>query len=155
MPKIVQEQLKKQAVIGEVHINPYVFTVDANDFRMEEPDGQPIVAFKRLFVDFELKSLFNWAWTFRQVSLEGPQVNAVIAKDGALNLAGLAPPSEAPPKPPEKDKGPPRLLIEDISIDEGQIDFTDRRQSKPASITLKPLQGADQEPHHPARAGRT
>src|SRR5512137_792904 len=71
VPKIVQEQLKKQAAIGEVRINPYIFTVEANDFRMEEPDGQPIVGFKRLFVDFELKSLFNWAWTFRQVSLEG------------------------------------------------------------------------------------
>ena len=140
VPKIVQEQLKKQAVIGEVRFNPYVFTFEVNDFRMDEPDGQPIVGFKRFFVDFELKSLFKWAWTFRQVSLEGPQVNAVIAKDGALNLAGLAPPSEEPPKPPEKDQAPPRLLIEDISIDEGQIDFTDRRPSKPASITLRPLQ---------------
>jgi len=140
VPKIVQEQFKKQAAIGEVRINPYLFTVDANDFRMEEPDGQPIVGFKRLFVDFELKSLFKWAWTFRQVSLEGPHVNAVIAKDGALNLAGLAPPSEAPPKPPEKDNGPPPLIVEALSIDQGQVDFTDRRQSKQASITLKPLQ---------------
>jgi hypothetical protein len=140
LPKIVQEQLKKQAAIGEVHVNPYIFTVDANDFSMMEPDGRPIVGFKRLFVDFELKSLFKWAWTFRQVSLEGPHVNAVIAKDGALNLAGLAPPSEAPPKPPEKDKGPPPLIVEKLSIDQGHIDFTDQRQSKQASITLKPLQ---------------
>ncbi|HSM89378.1 MAG TPA: DUF748 domain-containing protein, partial [Desulfobacterales bacterium] len=140
VPKIVQEQIKKQAAIGEVRINPYLFTVDANDFRMEEPDGQPIVGFKRLFVDFELKSLFKWAWTFRQVSLEGPHVNAVIAKDGALNLAGLAPPSEAPPTPPEKDDAPPPLIVEELSIDQGQVDFTDQRQSKPASITLKPLQ---------------
>jgi len=140
VPKIVQEQLKKQAAIGEVRINPFIFTVEANDFRMEEPDGQPIVGFKRLFVDFELKSLFKWAWTFRQVSLEAPHVNAVIAKNGALNLADLALPSEEPPEPPEKDQAPPRLLIEEFSIDGGQIDFTDRRQSKPASITLKPLQ---------------
>jgi hypothetical protein len=140
VPKIVQEQLKKHAAIGEVRINPYLFTVDANDFRMEEPDGQPIVGFKRLFVDFELKSLFKWAWTFRQASLEGPHVNAVIAKDGVLNLAGLAPPSEATPMPPEKDKGPPPLIVEEFSIDQGQVDFTDQRLSKPASITLKPLQ---------------
>lgn len=139
VPKIVQDQLKKQASIGDVAINPYIFTVEANDFRMDEPDGQPIVGFKRLFIDFELKSLFKWAWTFRQVMLEGPRVNAVIAKDGALNLAQLAPPSEAP-TPPEKDEGLPRLIIEEIGIDQGQIDFTDRRQSKPASITLTPLQ---------------
>ena len=120
VPKIAQDQLKKQAVVGDVHINPYTFTVEANDFRMEESDGQPIMGFKRLFVDFELKSLFKWAWTFPQVNLEGPHVNAVIANDGTLNLAGLAPPTEAPPQPPEKDKTPSRLIMEEITIDEGQ-----------------------------------
>ncbi len=140
VPKIVQEQLKKQAVIGEVRFNPYVFTFEVNDFRMDEPDGQPIVGFKRFFVDFELKSLFKWAWTFRQVSLEGPQVNAVIDPDGALNLAQLAPPATAPPPPAaDKDKGLPRLIFEEIVVDQGQIDFTDRRHSTPAAITFKPF----------------
>jgi uncharacterized protein involved in outer membrane biogenesis len=140
VPKIVQEQLAKQAEIGEVRFNPYVFTFEANDFSLQEPDGQPIMGLKRLFVDFELKSLFNWAWTFRQIALEGPQVNAVIAKNGTLNLAQLAPPSEAPATPPEKDKALPQLIVEDFSIDQGQIDFTDRRPSKPAAIEFKPLQ---------------
>ena len=140
VPKIVQEQINKQALIGEVRINPYLFKVEATDFRMEELDGQPIASFKRLFVDCELKSLFKWAWTFRQVRLEGPHVNAVIAKDGTLNLASLAPPSEATSQTSAKDQAPPRLIIEDIAIDGGQIDFTDRRQSEPATISLKPLQ---------------
>jgi len=140
VPRIVQEQLKKQAIIGEVRINPYTFKVEANDLRMEEPDGQPIAGFKRLFVDFELKSLFKWAWTFRQLSLEVPHVNAVIAEDGILNLASLAPPPETSPQPSEEEQTPPRLIIEDLSIDGGQIDLTDRRQSNPAHITLKPLQ---------------
>jgi hypothetical protein len=140
VPKIVQEQIKKQALIGEVRINPYLFKAEANDFRMEEADGQPIASFKRLFVDFELKSLLKWAWTFRQVRLEGPHVNAVITKDGTLNLASLAPPSEATSQPPTKEQAPPRLIIEDIAIDGGQIDFTDRRQSEPATISLTPLQ---------------
>ncbi len=140
VPKIVEERIKKQAFIGEVSINPYLFKVEAADFRMQEMGGQPIASFKRLFVDFELKSLFKWAWTFRQVRLEGPHVNAVIAKDGTLNLASLAPTSEATPQPSAKDQAPPRLIIEDIAIDGGQIDFTDRRQSEPATISLRPLQ---------------
>ena len=140
VPKIVQEQLKKQAVVGEVRFNPYVFTFEVNDFRMDEPDGQPIVGFKRFFVDFELKSLFKWAWTFRQVSLEGPQVNAVINHDSGLNLAQLAPPATAPPQPASnKDNGLPRMIFEEIVVDQGQIDFTDRRHSTPAAITFKPF----------------
>jgi len=140
VPKIAQERLQKQAAIGEVRFNPYVFTFEAQDFSMQEPDGQPITGFKRLFVDLELKSLTNWAWTFRQIILEGPQVNAIIAKDGALNLAQLAPPSEKPPAPPEKEEALPRLIVEDLSIDQGQIGFTDRRPSKPAAIEFKPMQ---------------
>ena len=57
VPKIVQEQLQKQAAIGEVRFNPYTFTFEANDFSLQEPGGQLIVGFKRLFVDFELASL--------------------------------------------------------------------------------------------------
>ena len=140
VPKTIQEQLNKQAAIGEVRINPYTFKIEANDFQMEGLDSQPIISLKRLFVDFELKSLLKWAWTFRQLILEGPHVNLVIAKDGTLNLASLAPRTETPPQPSEKDQAPPRLIIDDITIDGGQIDFTDRRQSNPAAISLKPLQ---------------
>ncbi len=137
-PKIVQAELKRQASIGEVRFNPYAFTFEANDFRLDEPGGEPIAGFKRLFIDFELKSLFNWAWTFREVVIDTLQVNAVIASDGVLNLAQLAPATDAPP-PPETDEPPPRLIIEQVSIEQGRVDFTDRRLSEPAAVTLAPL----------------
>jgi hypothetical protein len=140
VPKIAEEQIRKQAAIGEVRFNPYVFTFEANDFSLQEPDGQPIIGFRRLFVDFELKSLFNWAWTFRQLALEGPHVNAVVSKSGVLNLAALVPPSKEPLPPQEKSEGPPPLVVEELSIDQGQIGLSDQRPAKPASIALKPLQ---------------
>jgi len=124
LPGVVQKELKKQASIGEVRVNPYLFTFEANAFRLDEPDGQPIVGFKRLFVDFELKSLFKWAWTFRQVRLEDPAVNAVIHPDGRLNLTSLVPPSDVSP-PQNADDQPPRLIFEEIMIDQGRIDYKD------------------------------
>ena len=139
VPKIIQKQINKQALIGKVRINPFLFMVEANDFRLEEENGQPIADFKRLLVDFELKSLFKWAWTFRQVRLEAPRVNGVIAKDGTLNLASLAPPTQAASEPAAKNQTPPRLVIEDLAIEKGQIDVTDLRQSEPATVSLTPL----------------
>ncbi|MDD5203909.1 MAG: DUF748 domain-containing protein, partial [Desulfobacterales bacterium] len=65
-------------------------------------------------------------------------VNAVIQKDGSLNLASLAPPSEGSP-PQEKEEHPPRFIFEDIRIAQGQIDLADRRQSEPAAISINPL----------------
>jgi len=139
VPKIVQEQLQKKAGIGDVRFNPYLFALEVNDLRLDEPDGKLIAGFQRLFVDFELKSLFKWAWTFRQVSLQGLRVNAVMEHDGTLNLARLAPPSPAPPEE-IPDQHPPRLIFEEIIIDQGQVDFSDRTQSSPAALKIAPLQ---------------
>lgn len=146
VPKLVHEKIHKKAEIGEVRFNPYIFTFEANDFSMDEPDGRPITGFKRFFVDFELKSLFKRAWTFQRIALESPRVNAVIEPDGALNLARLVPASETPPdqdaeapSPDDKKEPPPRLLIEDILIDQGRIDFMDQRQSVPAAVAFKPF----------------
>jgi hypothetical protein len=140
VPKIVHENYQKSATIGKVRFNPYVFKFEANNFRMDELDGQPILGFKQLFANFQLKSLFKWAWTFQRVAVDEPHLNAVIAPDGTLNLAQLASDSEeekAPPK--EEDESLPRLIIEHLFIAQGRIDFTDQRQSEPASINFMPL----------------
>ena len=89
VPQIAQDLLQRDAHIGKVRINPFLFKLEANDFELTEPEGTPIGAFKRLLVDFELSSLFRWAWTFRQIALDEPLVNLVIGTDGALNLAKL------------------------------------------------------------------
>jgi hypothetical protein len=137
VPQISQDLLQRDAHIGKVHFNPFLFTLEANDFELLETDGTPIGGFKRLLVDFELSSLFRWAWTFRQITLDEPVVNLVIGTDGALNLAKLT--TKGPDQTEESDSGPPRLLLENIAISDGAIDIIDRRQSSPATLTFRPL----------------
>lgn len=137
VPQITQNLLQREAHIGKVHINPFLFTLEADDFELTETDGTPIGAFKRLLVDFELSSLIRWAWTFRQVTLDDPLVNLVIGTDGALNLAKLAP--KGPHQAEEPDARPPRLLLQDISVSGGAIDIIDRRQSSPATLAFRPF----------------
>jgi len=141
VPQIIHDQLGKQAVIGKVRINPFIFTFEVNDFRMDEPDGQLLAGCKQLFVDFEMSSIFKWAWTFRQVSLQEPTVHLVIEPDGSFSLAKLAPPATTPPAKPEPatSSTPPRLIFQDILLDQGKIDFIDQRQSQPATMSLHPL----------------
>ncbi|MDX9788474.1 MAG: DUF748 domain-containing protein [Desulfobacterales bacterium] len=139
LPKIIHENLQKKAVIGNVALNPYIFKLEMGAFRMDEPDGQPILAFERLLVDFELKSLFRWAWVFREIQLDGPAVNAVIQKKGGLNLAHLGSSSEVERPKDETRSPPPRLVFESIRIINGQFTFTDQRPDTPATITLSPL----------------
>ena len=39
LPRVLQKNLVCEARLGEVRINPYLFTFEANDFRMFDLDG--------------------------------------------------------------------------------------------------------------------
>jgi hypothetical protein len=138
VPRIVYENFEKDAVIGDVHFNPYFFTLETNDFHIEELDGRPILGFNYLLVNFELKSLFKWAWTFKRIEFLEPYLNAIITPNGTLNLLQFTQASEEPP-PEEQDESLPRLIIEHLVINQGNIHFTDQRQTKPANVHFIPL----------------
>src|SRR5687768_4282834 len=53
IPEQVTGLLKRQASLGEVHVNPLLFRVELRDFMLAETDGAPLVEFRRLLIDFE------------------------------------------------------------------------------------------------------
>jgi len=88
--KFVRENYGRELAIGEVRINPFRLDIELRDLAFPDADGQPMLAFERMYADFELASLWNRAFTFREVTVEAPLVRAVIRPDGAMNLADLA-----------------------------------------------------------------
>ena len=138
VPRYVQEQLGRRAEIGEVRVNPLLFKIDVRQFRLKEADGRPLLAFDRLFVDFELSSLFRWAWTFAEIRLEGPRVDMVAGADGRVNIAELL---EAFPKgdPPAKPTAPPRVLLQHTVVSDGVVSFTDLSRRVPQTAVAQPI----------------
>ena len=140
VPRYVQEQLKRRAEMGEVRVNPLLFKLEIKDFRLQEADGKPLLGFDRLFVDFELSSLFRWAWTFAEIQLDGPRVDAVLERDGRFNVAELLdsfPRSQAAPEPPAS--APTRMLLQHAVVRSGSLSFTDHSAGKPQTATLEPI----------------
>jgi uncharacterized protein involved in outer membrane biogenesis len=141
VPRYVQEQLKRRAEIGEVRVNPLLFKLEIKDFRLQEADGKPLLGFDRLFVDFELSSLFRWAWTFAEIQLDAPRVDAALARDGRLNIAQLLdsfPRSEKPPEPTAP--APPRVLLQHAVVRRGSMSFTDHSaRTNPHTAALEPI----------------
>jgi len=108
-PRYVEEQLKRRLEIGEVRVNPLLFKVEIKQFRLQEADGRPLLGFDRLFVDFELSSLFRRAWTFAEIQLDAPRLDVVMARDGRVNLADLL--AAFPQGEPSKEPAPaPRRI---------------------------------------------
>ena len=138
IPRIAEEQLQRKASVGDVLVNPLLFRVRIRDFALAEPDGQLIVGFKRLMVDFELSSLLRWAWTFSSIRLDGLDLRAELRPDG-FNLAALGP-KPAPGEAQSKGDGkPPRLLLQHAALRGGRVTFTDRTISTPTSAVLQPI----------------
>ncbi|OPL11674.1 MAG: hypothetical protein AVO39_04985 [delta proteobacterium MLS_D] len=146
VPPALEERLDSDVTLGNVRINPFSLTFEVTDFGIAEPDGAPMVGFERLFVNFQLSSLFRWALTFKEAILEAPSINIVVEEDGSLNLARLAGesgddgtvPAEDEEQSPEESR-PLRMLIHNIAVTGGKIEVTDNRQDEPAATSLHPL----------------
>ncbi len=138
VPRYAQEQLKRRAEIGEVRLNPLLFKLEIKNFRLQEADGRPLLAFDRLFVDFEISSLFRRAWTFAEIQLEAPRLDVVLTQDGRLNVAELLdafPRSEPAPAP----TAPRRVLLEHAVVRGGGLSFTDLSGRAPQTATVEPI----------------
>ncbi|MBW2602823.1 MAG: DUF748 domain-containing protein [Deltaproteobacteria bacterium] len=133
------EKLQRKASIAEVRVNPFLFTFEARDFVLEEADNRPIVGFDRLFVDFQISSLFRWAWTFADVRIERPSLLVEIRHNGRLNLADLADSLPKSKDPPPTDSRPPRLIVHHAEVIGGSFTFGDRSNTTHAQETFWPL----------------
>ncbi|MGH7752660.1 MAG: DUF748 domain-containing protein, partial [Gemmatimonadales bacterium] len=141
VPRYVQEQLKRRAEIGEVRVNPLLFKVEIKRFRLQEADGRPLLGFDRLFVDLQLSSLFRWAWTFAEITLEGPRLDAALSPDGRLNLADLVDslPRGEPSAEPPQATATPRVLLQHAVVRGGVVSFTDLSGRNPVTAALEPI----------------
>lgn len=145
-PQLVEQQLGAQGSVGVVRINPFLLTVEANDLAIAEKTGDPVFSIGRLFIDFETSSLLRWAWTFREIRLEKPVVNAELDARENLNIARLFAPrdGQAAEKPAEPG-GTPRLLLQQVVISEGIFQFTDRTLQPAAVARFDPVNFEIQE----------
>jgi hypothetical protein len=140
-PKIVRDQAAsfvrenygRELAVGEIRIHPFKLQAEVHDLALPDADGQPMLGFDRLFVDFELASLWNRAFTFRELTVEAPLLNAVVRPDGSLNLADLALPED----PEEPDEPLPRIWIQQLDVGRGLVGFTDQARPKPLSRTFR------------------
>lgn len=132
------ELLERPVTLERVRINPFVLSLEANDFAVREQDGRPLIGFERLFVNFQLSSLFRWAWTFREITLEGPSAAVRRDAEGQINLARLLPETSDEP-PAEQDGGLVRLIVGDLRIERGRIAFTDQVPDPAFELPIGPV----------------
>ena len=139
--KKASKALGREVSAGKVRINPYTLSASVADLRVRDTDGETLASWKRLFVDFELVSVFGRSWVFREIALEEPYARLVILKDGALNVSDIVErlKAQAPPPPGTPPAEPKGVRIGLLAIEGARFEFRDLSREEPFSTVLGPL----------------
>jgi len=146
VPRILRSTLMKEIpktlgvtpAVGEIRFNPFLFQLEIKDFSLAAPDGGKLLGFGRLFVDFELSSIWHRAYSFAAIDIGSPRVNAVVARDGRLNLLQLSP-KAAPAKPKEKNEPLPAIRIGSFKVSQGLVTYADQSRPSEFEARLEPI----------------
>jgi hypothetical protein len=134
----IPKSLGVMPTVGEIHLNPFLLQLEIKDFSLVAPDGERLLGFGRLFVDFELSSLWRRAYSFADIDIEAPSVNAVVAHDGVLNLSRLNPKTPKP-KPRAASEPLPAIRIASFKVSRGLVSYEDRSRPSAFAARLEPI----------------
>ena len=109
--------------INKVDINPFVLSIRIVELELLDPVGDPVVRAGEIFVNFQLSSLFRWAWTFDEFRITRPELFVARDKAGDLNFAYLtaSPAAEEPSDPTPMT----RMMIFAFAISDGAVHWRD------------------------------
>ena len=146
-PRVVRSSLLKDIPaaidatpsVGEIHINPFLLQATIDDFALADADGGRLLGFRRLFIDFQLSSIWHRAYSFANIDIAAPYVSAVMAKDGRLNLLRLKPKPTPHPAPANNDEPLPALRIGSFKISQASVAYEDRSRPDVFAMRLEPL----------------
>lgn len=146
-----------QVHVRSVWFNPFLWRLNVKGLEVFDSDNKTVmVGFDKFTVDVSFLKLFKKIYRLETVSLDGLKVRTVLLPDGKVNLLSLIPTSAAPaqtaapeskaPEPaqpvtpenktPETDKPLPMVVVDQISLTNGRIQFVDQSVSPSFSTEL-------------------
>ena len=146
----VRDSFDAELVLGKVAINPFVLSLRIEGLELDDPAGDEVSRIDAIFVNFQLSSLFRWAWTFDEFHVNGADFFVSRDAAGAFNIAAFLTQAAE-----DSESSTPRLLIFDFAIKENVVHWNDRLPSEPVATRFGPINIEIQELNTlPQRAGQ-
>jgi len=140
----VNQHLGWQTEIQSVTVNPFQLTLSIEKLALL--DGQSnTLSFSRFHADFELRSLFEGAFTFKNIELLEPSFSLAIDKDGSTNIQRALALHAQPKTKKEVQRQTdspleiPKLLFDNIIVQNGSFTVNDRSQGELITHQLNPI----------------
>ena len=140
---LTQQDFGRTLSIGDVRFNPFTWTLQVADFSFPDADGRPMISFGHLEVRLGIASVTRLAPSLSEIVLDGPHVNAVVRRNGTLNLADLAKPfaqpANAKPQPASTASKPFKAFVDRLAVDNGSATYEDESRPTPFRLDLDPI----------------
>ncbi len=137
LPWVAEKQLASRISVGKVRFDPLRLKTTIDDLQLTQNNGALLAAFDQLVVDIEVSGLLQWAWKFREISIQGPRVHLEIAQNGTFNWATLLAKLNEDKTPPSESL--PRVVLQRIAIHNGQVSYLDAHRASPFKTGLSPI----------------
>ncbi|HSI21980.1 MAG TPA: DUF748 domain-containing protein [Methylophilaceae bacterium] len=137
LPWVAENKLASRMAVAQVKFDPLRFILTVDKLQLSRPDGGTLAGFEHLQVDLEADGLFRRAWHLKDIRLSAPYGHLDVGPDGRLNWAELLAKLDED-KEPDDDRIP-RLLIDHLLIERGNLEYTERNRPTPFKAELAPL----------------
>ncbi|MBS0192180.1 MAG: DUF748 domain-containing protein [Phycisphaerales bacterium] len=130
----VQKRLNATIALESAYTNPFTFWLTLKKLEVKDLSGEKVFAFDQFDANFQaLDTIFSRGWHFGEITVASPFVKGRIEADGSNTLAKLIKPTPVDPnaKPREPLKVLPRLVVRDLAVRDGTVDFKDFSTPRP------------------------
>src|SRR5512135_3665280 len=64
--KAIESSTHRKGNLGEVRINPFTLSIELKDFALKDLDSSPLLSFRDMYINYEIRSLFQHAYVFSE-----------------------------------------------------------------------------------------
>lgn len=144
LPGIIQAQAEKYILERSGHhlsmdrpsFNPFTLALRLKNLRLTEPNGKLLLSFKELLIDVSSSSLFQRAYVFDAINVDGLNVSVAALPKDRLNWSAFIQSFQSKEKTSSEL---PRLIVKTFTLSRGRLDLADARTAAVRTTSLAPL----------------
>jgi len=133
----IEDATGRTVRIEKVAINPFTLTVTVSGLAIEEKGGGPFVSIGRLRASLSLASIYRRALIISQVSVDAPSISFARLAANSYSFNDIIERQKA--KPHKESTGEFHFSVNNITLDNGSVDFNDRAVAGGRKHTVRNL----------------
>ena len=144
VPSLVENATGAHFKIEDASFNPFIFELKLKGLAFNDPDDKKLAALKQIKIDIDPSALFLGRIKINTIELTEPDLDITQKEPGVFNFNWLLVSAEQEETPSADEQSTsladlPRIVIDNISIINGEIAYHDLTRPTPFNIKVGPI----------------